>query len=134
MQSKERGKSIKVAAAQAGFSERSAYNIMSSSRKTAKRKRTWKTRPDPFEAVWQSELMPLLEAAPKLEARTLLEELQRLYPGKYPDSQLRTLQRRVRQWRATSGPEKEVIFRQKNPPGWQGISDFTNADELSITT
>ena len=133
MQSKERGKSIKVAAAQAGFSERSAYNIMSSSRKTAKRKRTWKTRPDPFEAVWQSELMPLLEAAPKLEARTLLEELQRLYPGKYPDSQLRTLQRRVRQWRATSGPEKEVIFRQKNPPGWQGISDFTNADELSIT-
>lgn len=133
MQSKTRGKSIAVAAAQAGFSERSAYNIMSASHETANRKRTWKTRQDPFEAVWQGELMPLLEAKPKLEARTLLEELQKRYPGQYPDCQLRTLQRRVRQWRATSGPEKEVIFRQKNPPGWQGISDFTNADKLGIT-
>ena len=46
---------------------------------------------------------------------------------------MRTLQRRVRQWKAISGPEKEIIFRQNHPPGWQGISDFTNADELNVT-
>lgn len=133
MQSKERGKSVAVAAAQAGFSERSAYNIANRSFETASRKRTWKTRSDPFEAVWKSELVPLLEASPKLEARTLLDMLQRQYPDQYPEKQLRTLQRRIRQWKAVSGPEKEVIFRQKIPPGWQSISDFTNADELGIT-
>lgn len=133
MQSRERKKSLIVAAAQAGFSRRSAYNIANRSFETANRKRRWKTRPDPFEEVWQRELVPLLESSPKLEARTLLEELQKRYPDQYPENQLRTLQRRVRQWKAVSGPEKEVIFRQKNPPGWQSISDFTNADELGIT-
>lgn len=133
MQSKKREKSIQTAAAQAGFSERSAYYIANRSFEIADRKRSWKTRLDPFEEVWKNELVPLLESSPKLEARTLLEELQKRYPNQYPDKQLRTLQRRVRQWKAISGPEKEVIFRQKNPPGWQSISDFTNADELEIT-
>jgi len=133
MQSKERGKSVSVAAAQAGFSERSAYNIEKRSFEPAKCKRPWKTRPDPFESVWQSELVPLLEVSPKLEARTLLEELQKRYPEQYPEKQLRTLQRKVRHWKSVSGPEKEIIFRQKNPPGWQGISDFTNANELNVT-
>lgn len=133
MQSKERDKSVAVAAAQAGFSERSAYNIANRSFETANRKRNWKTRPDPFKEVWESELVPLLESSPKLEARTLLEMLQNRYPDQYPEKQLRTLQRRVRQWKAVSGPEKEVIFRQKNPPAWQSISDFTNANKLGVT-
>jgi hypothetical protein len=77
--------------------------------------------------------VPLLEAEPKLEARTLLQELQNRHVGEYPDRLLRTLQRRVKQWKATSGPEKEIIFRQKHPPGWQGISDFTDAGKLNIT-
>jgi hypothetical protein len=92
-----------------------------------------RNRSDPFEKVWDSELVPLLESAPKLEARTLLEELQIRYADQYPDTLLRTLQRRVKHWKAISGPEKEVIFLQKNPPGWQGISDFTNADSLVVT-
>jgi hypothetical protein len=132
MKSKQQGKTQIVAAAQAGFSERSARRIETHEFQSAKKKRNWKTRTDPFESVWQSELIPLLEAEPKLEAGTLLEELQRRYEGKYPDKLLRTLQRRVRQWKATSGPEKEVIFRQNHPPGWQGISDFTDAGELGI--
>lgn len=133
MQSKARGKSLATAAAQAGFSERSAYNLANRSFEVALRKRSWKTRQDPFEEVWQNKLVPLLEVSPNLEARTLLEELQREYPDQYPDKQLRTLQRRVRQWKATSGSEKEVIFRQKNPPGWQSISDFTNMDAIGVT-
>jgi len=66
-------------------------------------------------------------------AITLLEHIQYKYPGEYPDKLLRTLERRVRDWRAIEGPEKEVIFRQKIPPGWQSISDFTVADSLNIT-
>jgi hypothetical protein len=133
MQFKQQGKTKAVSAAQAGFSERSVRRIESRTFQTPNEKRHWKTRSDPFELVWQSELVPLLEAEPKLEARTLLEELQQRHEGQYPDKLLRTLQRRVKQWKAVSGPDKEVIFRQKHPPGWQGISDFTDANELGIT-
>ena len=133
MQSKQNGNSKKAAAAQAAFSERSTNNVENRSFESPYHKKQWKTRIDPFEAVWKSELVPLLATSPKLEARTLLEELQRRHGGQYPDKLLRTLQRRVKQWKAVSGPEKEVIFRQNHPPGWQGISDFTNADILGIT-
>ena len=45
---------------------------------------------------------------------------------------LRTLQRRVRLWRAKFGAECEVYFAQQHPPGRQGLSDFTVADELKV--
>jgi len=61
--------------------------------------RTWRTRPDPFEAVW-GEITQWLAAHPEQTAREVFKELQRRYPGQYPDSHLRTLQRRVREWRA----------------------------------
>jgi len=54
----------------------------------------------------------MLQAIPSLRATTLLEELQRHHPGRYPDRLLRSLQRRVAHWRATEGPERELIFRQ----------------------
>ena len=131
MQSRQKGKSQKTASALAGFSERSSRNIQK--QRVERQQRSWKTRKDPFETVWINELVPLLESHPKLEARTLLEELQRRYEGCYPDKLLRTLQRKVRKWKAISGPDKEVIFRQSHPPGWQGISDFTNADQLGVS-
>src|SRR5215218_4989369 len=89
MQSKQKGKSQKTAAAIAAFSERSARNVETRSFESAHRGRTWQTRKDPFESVWTSELVPLLEKHPKLEARTLLDDLQRRYEGCYPDSLLR---------------------------------------------
>ena len=70
---------------------------------------------------------------PGLRATTLLEELQRRHPGRYPDRLLRSLQRRVAQWRATEGPERELIFRQEHPPGRQALSDFTDAGGLAVT-
>ena len=42
------------------------------------------------------------------------------YPGRFQDGQLRTLQRRLRQWRATAGPAKEVFFAQIHHPGSTG--------------
>ena len=75
----------------------------------------------------------MLERLPSLRATTLLEELQRLHPGRYPDRLLRSLQRRVAHWRATEGPERELIFRQEHPPGRQALSDFTDGDGFSVT-
>lgn len=59
---------------------------------------TWRTRKDPFEGVWP-EIEQWLSAEPERTAKSLLEELQRKYPGQYGEGQLRTLQRRVKEWR-----------------------------------
>lgn len=95
--------------------------------------RAWRTRADPFESVWQSEIVPLLEATPALTAKTLLEEMQRRHPGHYDDALLRTLQRRVRTWGASHGGEHEVFFAQERLPGRLGLSDFTHTAVLQVT-
>jgi hypothetical protein len=59
----------------------------------------WRTRADPFEAVWE-ELRQWLAVHPERTAKAALLELQARYPGQFPDAQLRTLQRRVQAWRA----------------------------------
>ena len=133
MQSKQSGKTQQIAAAQIGISERGARNIEKRNFAEAKPVHDWRTRSDPFEFVWEPEIVPLLEKSPHLQARTILEMLQKDRAENYPDTTLRTLQRRVSEWRATSGPEKEIIFRQNHPPGWQGMSDFTNANSLGVT-
>ena len=75
----------------------------------------------------------MLEGAPSLMAVTVLEELQRRYPERFADAVLRTLQRRVSQWRAEHGTEREIYFAQEHPPGRLGLSDFTVADHLDIS-
>ena len=70
--------------------------------------RTWRTRPDPLAAVWP-ELQAELERAPGLQAQTLLALLQDRYPGQFGNEQLRTLQRRVKQWRALAGPDRKSV-------------------------
>src|SRR5216683_2909318 len=97
------------------------------------RTRRYRTRQDPFVEVWRAELVPMLTAIPSLRATTLLEELQRRHPARYPDRMLRSLQRRVAHWRATEGPERELIFRQEHPPGLQALSDFTAGGGLGVT-
>jgi hypothetical protein len=92
----------------------------------------WRTREDAFEEVWE-EVQSLLEVNQGLEAKTIFEYLQRRYAGRFGDGQLRTLQRRVKVWRATEGPVKEVFFAQRHHPGRLSASDFTHMSELGIT-
>lgn len=126
--------SQEVAAAKVGISVRSARRLDSTEILPSQREaRTWRTRADPFDAVWQSELVPMLEAAPAVTAMTLLEEIQRRYPGQYENALLRTLQRRVRTWGASYGKEREVFFAQTHPPGRLGLSDFTHTAVLQVT-
>ena len=80
---------------------------------------TWATRPNPFAAVWD-EVRELLDVNPGLQAKTIFGELQRRHAGHFADNQLRTLQRHIKSWRATSGPPKEVFFTQVHEPGRLG--------------
>ena len=92
----------------------------------------WVTRPNPFEAVW-GEVRELLEGNAGLQAKTIFEELQRRYPGRFADTQLRTLQRHVKCWRGKSGPPKEVFFTQVHEAGRLCASDFTSMIALGVT-
>jgi hypothetical protein len=96
------------------------------------RSRDWRTRTDPFEAHW-SEIEERLRRTPELEAKTLFELLQAQYPERYADGQLRTLQRRVRWWRAAHGPEQEIMLAQQHRAGEAAQTDFTSTGELAVT-
>ena len=130
------GKIQETAAAQAGMSVRSARKWQSRPLPSETRQeRRWRTRPDPFDGVWEAEIEPLLqgEAAGKLKATTIIEWLEEHHPGRFSASQLRTLQRRLQDWRALNGPDQEVYFPQEHPPGREAQFDFTHGSSLKVT-
>lgn len=134
MNARRKGYSQKVASIKAGFSERRGRDIEHQRRlDPTLQDHHRRTRPDPLITVWEEDLKPLLTQTPSLMPMTLLEYLQDKYPGRYPDGILRTLQRRVKQWRAVEGPDKEVMFRQTQEIGRQGLSDFTSLKNVRIT-
>ena len=130
------GKTMSSAAASAGMSERSARRWKHASLPSeGQEPRTWRTRPDPFSGVWESEVVPLLQSDEHgvLEGTTVLAELQRRHGEAYGPAQLRTMQRRIAHWRALHGPGKEVMFEQVPEPGREGAFDFTDASDLGVT-
>jgi len=94
--------------------------------------RWWRTRHDPFAEDWPA-VAKLLEDTPGLEAQTVLELLEVKQPGRYNESHLRTLQRRIRRWRAEYGPAREIWFTQAHRPGEAAQTDFTSTTELGVT-
>lgn len=130
---RERGLTIEQAAMKAGMHRNTASRYLRSGELPAlPPERAWRTHADRFEADW-GRIEELLTAAPGLEAKALFEHLQELRPGVYEAGQLRTFQRRVKRWRATRGPEKEIFFPQLHRPGEAAQTDFTWATELGIT-
>lgn len=127
-------KSIADAAMKSGMSENTARKYLKKHQLPSELRvpHTWRTREDPFSDDWD-EVKSFLEINPGLEIKTLFNHLQRENPGKYQDGQLRTLQRRVKQWRALEGPAKEVFFDQQHYPGDLCQSDFTHMSDLEIT-
>ena len=133
MSKRQQGKSQETAAAKAAISERSGRRIEKDERQSIPGERHWRTREDPLEAIWERELVPLLEKEPRLTGLTLWEYLEDEHAGQFPSRVLRTLQRRVKHWKATQGPDKVVIFRQSVPAGQQGLSDFSHPNtEITI--
>ena len=130
------GKNQETAAAMAGMSVRSARHWQGGPLPSeTKTEHWWRTRPDPFDGVWEGEIEPLLrgEAAGGLKATTIIEWLEERHPGRFSASQLRTLQRRLQDWRALQGPDREVYFPQEHPPGREAQVDFTHCNSLGVT-
>jgi hypothetical protein len=128
------GKTLAAAAAKADMDEKTAgkYRRLGKLPSEVRPEHTWRTRVDPFSQVW-GELKAKLAINPGLEGKTLFEDLQRRYPGQFADGQLRTLQRRVKVWRALEGPPKEVYFPQVHRPGKLCQSDFTCMNSSKVT-
>ncbi len=127
-------KALSRAADQAGMCENTArkYIRLEKLPSQCKVEHDWKTRKDPFEEVFP-EIKEMLEVNPGLEAITIFKYLQREYVGAFQDGQLRTLQRKIKNWRICAGPPKEVYFCQTHHPGKLCASDFTTMSSLGIT-
>jgi len=118
-----------VAAAKASFSAATAYRFEHDSRLPShKTKVRDRRRPDPLVEIFDAEVVPMLRAAPGLRAVAIFEELQRRHLDLSPGIR-RTLERRIRSWRALHGVEQEVIFRQVHEPGRMALSDFTEMND-----
>jgi len=128
------GISLSVASAKSGMSEPTARKYRKAGKLPSELKKNhdWRTRPDPFGEVWP-EIQLLLDRDAGLEAKTVFEEIQRRHPNRFSLGQLRTLQRRFRDWRLLYGPDKEVFFRQVYTPGEQCQSDFTEMNSIEVT-
>ncbi len=122
-----------VAAAKASISIATAYRFEKDSRLPSQRKAPReRRRPDPLSDIFAAEIVPMLEASPGLRAIAIFEEMLRRHPDLGTGIR-RTLERRVRAWRAVHGAAREVIFRQVHEPGGMGLSDFTDLGDAGVT-
>jgi hypothetical protein len=124
---------LPVAAAKASFSSSTGYRFESDPRLPSQKKQMrGRRRPDPLVNIFDSEVVPMLKAAPGLRSVAILEEMLRRH-CELGAGIRRTLERRIRAWRAIHGQEQEVIFRQVHEPGRTGLSDFTDMNDVAIT-
>ena len=126
--------SITMSAMKAGVSRNTArkYLRQADPSKQEKQAHDWRTRKDPLEEIW-SAAQGMLERAPELEAKGLLEHLSERVAGGIEGKVLRTFQRRVRQWRLEHGQEKEVFFSQEARPGAVLAVDWTDMRDLGVS-
>src|SRR5450755_3795395 len=100
-----------IAAAKSGFRRATGYRIEDDPRLPSQKKAPrGRRRPDPLADVWDGEIVPILKSAPGIRAIAVLEEIRRRHP-EIAAGIRRTLERRIRTWRALVGPEQDVIFR-----------------------
>lgn len=134
MRERSKGRTQEQAAVKANLNSRKTvakYERLGQLPSELKQRRQYRTRADPFAADWP-ELEQMLQAAPELEAKTLFEWLCEQRPGQYQEGQLRTLQRRVKDWRALN-QEQVATLEQVHRPGEALQSDGTWLTELGVT-
>ena len=121
---------IGLAAMRAGLDRKTArkYRELGKLPSEVPVERSWRTREDPFTEDWAL-VHEMLRDAPELEGKALFEWLCEQPGRSYEEGQLRTFQRRVREWRATEGPPKEVFFAQEHRPG-EALQTDLGADLL----
>ena len=87
--------------------------------------RTWRTRPDPFEGVW-CDVLSWLQEDPDAKAIALLNRLKSAHPDRFSDTHLRTLQRRVQQWRGIMA--RELVYAVVDDP----VPELPATPELAL--
>jgi len=88
---------------------------------------TWRTRVDPFAEVW-GQIQVQVDSNPGRCAKKLFLDLQERYPGKFPNGQLRTFQRRVQRRRREQHLDSAEAIHH---PAW---ATTTESAPLSATT
>lgn len=134
MKERKRGRTQEQAGAKANIKSRKTvakYEKLGKLPSELKKPRGWRTRPDPFAGDW-AEVREMLVANPGLEAQTVLSWLQGQKPGQYSAGQVRTLQRRIAQWRALH-VEQVASLAQVHQPGQVMETDGTWLTELGVT-
>lgn len=124
---------LEKAALKVGISQKTARKYIKHKHLPSQQKeKPLRSYSNPFEAHWDK-VTGMLETSPELEAQTILSYLVEMYPEHYRLNQIRSLQRRLKEWRAHYGASKQVIFRQDLKPGRQSQSDWTHMGDLNIT-
>jgi hypothetical protein len=134
MRERSQGRSQEQAAVKANLKSRKTaakYEREGKLPSELKQARQHRTRLDPFAAEWP-ELAQMLETNPELEAKSLFDWLCEQHPGQYPEGQLRTLQRRVAEWRALNQAQV-AILAQVHRPGEVLQTDGVWLTELGVT-
>ena len=108
---------LEKAALKVGISQKTARKYIKHKHLPSQQKeKPLRSYSNPFEAHWDK-VTGMLETSPEREARTILNYLVEMYPEHYRLNQIRSLQRRLKEWRAHYGASKQVIFRQDLKPG-----------------
>jgi hypothetical protein len=133
MKERKRGRTQEQAAAKANVKSRKTvakYEKLGKLPSELKGPRSWRTRADPFAEDWR-QIQEMLVANPGLEAQAVFSWLQVQKPGQYEDGQVRTLQRRIGQWRALH-VEQVASLAQVHQPGEVMETDGTWLTELGV--
>jgi transposase InsO family protein len=134
MRERSKGRTQEQAAVKANLKSRKTvakYEQRGQLPSELKQPRSYRTRADPFAEDWL-ELEKMLHAAPELEAKTLFAWLCEQRPGIYQEGQLRTLQRRIAEWRALNQSQVATL-EQVHRPGEVLQTDGTWLSELQVT-
>ncbi len=135
MQHYEKTQNLSQSANKAGMDRKTAGKYIRAGEGPGERERprSWRTREDPFAAVWP-QVESWLEGNPLLEATTAFEDLQRKHPGEFEEGQLRSLQRRFRAWKLENGhARKPVYFEQEHEPGRLLELDWFHPRDFEVT-
>jgi hypothetical protein len=128
-----KSKVIKISALKAGMDRKTATKYINSKILPSEviRDRNWKTHPDKLDAIWPK-AEEFLKENSDIEAKALFEHLLETYPSDIEDNQLRTFQRRVKQWKIKYGVDQEVYFDQLTTPGKLAQLDWLVMNGMGI--
>lgn len=136
MKEMAKSQNLSVSSAKSGMSRQTASKYFAEPELPSERKgaRQWQTRPCPFDEVW-GEVLALLKDCPGIGSLSIFDELNERYGGRFSKGQLRTLQRKIRKWRALhdSDDRYEIFFTQRHRPGEAAQTDFTETASLGLS-